>query len=400
MLVFEFKIKAHKHQYSAIDEAIRIGQFIRNKCLRFWMDANQEDKVNRNKLNKYTKVLSDSEEYPFVHKLNSMARQASAERAWASISRFYDNSKQKKPGKKGYPKFKKFSRSVEYKTCGWKLSDDRKYLSITDSTGIGKLKLVGSRDLHFYQKNQIKRVRLVRRADGYYAQFCIDITRVENSDSTGHYLGIDVGLESFYTDSTGKKVENPRFLRKSEKRLKKLQRKLSQCKKGSTNRRKAQAKLSRQHLKVSRQRKDFVIKTARYVAMSNDIVVIENLNIKGLVKTKLAKSINDASWSMFREWLEYFCQIFDRKLIAVNPNYTSQDCSNCGQRVKKSLSTRTHICSCGARLDRDHNAAINILNKGLDSVGHTQIAQEYWVNASGQMSLFYIDENHYSKFAG
>ncbi len=394
MLVFEFKIKAHKHQYSAIDEAIRIGQFIRNKCLRLWMDANKEDKINRNKLNKYTKILSDSEEYPFVHKLNSMARQASAERAWFSISRFYDNCKQKKPGKKGYPKFKKFSRSVEYKTCGWKLSDDRKYLSITDSTGIGKLKLVGSRDLHFYQKDQIKRVRLVRRADGYYAQFCIDITRVENSDSTGNYLGIDVGLESFYTDSTGKKVENPRFLRKSEKKLKKLQRKLSKCKKGSKNRRKAQAKLARKHLKISRQRKDFVIKTARCVAMSNDIVVIENLNIKGLVRAKLAKSINDASWSMFREWLEYFCQIFDRKLIAVNPNYTSQDCSNCGKRVKKSLSTRTHICSCGARLDRGHaprvrlhhNAGINILNKGLDSVGHTQIAQEYWVNASGQMS--------------
>lgn len=400
MLVFEFKIKAHKYQYSAIDEAIRIGQFIRNKCLRLWMDANKEDKINRNKLNKYTKVLSDSPEYPFVHKLNSMARQASAERAWASISRFYDNCKQNKPGKKGYPKFKKFSRSVEYKTCGWKLSDDRKYLIITDSTGIGQLKLVGSRDLHFYQKNQIKRVRLVRRADGYYAQFCIDITRIENSNSTGNYLGIDVGLESFYTDSTGKKIENPRFLRKSEKKLKKLQRKLSKCQKGSKNRRKAQSKLARQHLKVSRQRKDFVIKTARCVAMSNDIVVIENLNIKGLVRTRLAKSINDASWSMFREWLEYFCQLFDRKLIAVNPNYTSQDCSNCGQIVKKSLSTRTHICSCGARLCRDHNAGINILNKGLDSVGHTRITHEYWVNASGQMSLFCIDENHYSKFAG
>ncbi|MDJ0659608.1 MAG: transposase [Crocosphaera sp.] len=386
MLVFEFKIKAQKYQYLAIDEAMRIGQFVRNKCLRLWMDANKEDQINRNKLNKYTKVLSDSEEYPFVHKLNSMARQASAERAWASISRFYDNCKQKKPGKKGYPKFKKFSRSVEYKTCGWKLSNDRKYLSITDSTGIGKLKLVGSRDLHFYQKNQIKRVRLVRRADGYYAQFCIEITRIENSNSTGNYLGIDLGLESFYTDSTGKKVENPRFLRKSEKKLKKLQRKLSKCKKGSTNRRKAQARLARQHLKVSRQRKDFVVKTARCVAMSNDIVVIENLNIKGLVRTKLAKSINDASWSMFRDWLEYFCKVFDRKLIAVNPNYTSQDCSNCGQRIKKSLSTRTHICSCGARLDRDHNAGINILNKGIDSVGHTQIAQEYWVNASGQMS--------------
>jgi putative transposase len=124
MLVFEFKVKATVKQQQAIDEAIRIGQFIRNKCLKLWMDSSPEDKVNGMTLNKYTKVLADDFNYPWVCTLNSMARQASVQRAWFSISRFYNNCKKSIPGKKGYPKFKKFSRSVEYKTCGWKLSED------------------------------------------------------------------------------------------------------------------------------------------------------------------------------------------------------------------------------------------------------------------------------------
>ena len=134
------------------------------------------------------------------------------------------------------------------------------------------------------------------------------------------------------------------------------------------------------HLTVSRQRKDFVVKTARALCTSNDVIVLENLNVRGLVKNhNLAKSISDASWSLFREWLEYFSKVFNRQVIAVNPAYTSQDCSNCGKRVKKSLSTRTHQCSCGASFCRDHNAAINILIKG--TVGHTVTSPQYGVNA-------------------
>lgn len=401
MLVYEFKAKASKAQLRAIDEAIRICQFIRNKCLRYWLDAPREEKVDRYALNRYTKVLAEAPEYPFTAALNSMARQASAERAWAGISRFYDNCKKKVKGKKGFPKFKKNCRSVEYKTSGWKLSDDRKYLTITDKTGIGRLKLVGTRNLHFYHQSQIKRIRLIKRADGYYAQFCIDVERRESVEQTNKQIGLDVGLNHFYTDSDGVQVNNPRFLRKSERRLKRLQRRLSKCTKGSQNRKKAQQRLGRQHLKVSRQRKDFAVKLARCVMKSNDFVAIEDLNVRGLVKNhKLAKSISDAGWTIFREWLEYFANLFGRELVAINPSFTSQDCSCCGARVKKSLSTRTHVCSCGAVLDRDWNAAINILIKALDSVGHTRISQEYWVNASGQLALWCIDENQYSKASG
>lgn len=397
MLTIEFKVKANKSQELAIDNAIRIGQFIRNKCLRYWLDSSKEDKINGFALNRYSTVIS--REFDFVGKiLHSNARQASAERAWFSISRFFDNCKKKVSGKKGFPKFKKNSRSIEYKVGGWKLNTYRTQISFTDKTGIGTLKLIGSKknmDFQFLHISCIKRVRIVKRADGYYVQFCSNTSHTEDCTPTGNAIGIDVGIESFYTDSNGEKVSNPKFLRKSELKLKRLQRLVSRKKKGSSNRRKAINKLGRKHLTISRQRKDFVVKTARALCMSNDIIVVENLNVKGLIKNhNLAKSIADASWSMFGNWLDYYGKIFNREIIRVNPAYTSQDCSNCGNRVKKSLSTRTHTCSCGLKLCRDENAAINILNKGIlnsNTVGHTGI------NASGENNLLLNNESLLAK---
>jgi len=133
----------------------------------------------------------------------------SAERAWSSIFRFYDNCKKNVAGKKGYPQFQKDCRSVEYKTSGWKLADDRKSINFTDKKGIGRLKLKGTRDLHFYQISKIKRVRLVKRADGVYVQFCVDVDRKENTEPSGTTIGLDVGLKEYYTDSNGTTVENP-----------------------------------------------------------------------------------------------------------------------------------------------------------------------------------------------
>ena len=192
----------------------------------------------------------------------SSARQASAERAIFAIQCFFANCKAKTPSKKGYPKFKKHTRSVEYKISGWLLSVDKRCLTFKDGFAAGKFKLVGSRDLHFYAPDEIKRIRVVRRADGYYAQLCINVERKEELIPTGKAIGIDVGLNHFYTDSDGETVANPRHLRKSEKALKRLQKRVSRKKKGSGNRKKAIDKLGRKHLKVSRQRKDFAIKTA------------------------------------------------------------------------------------------------------------------------------------------
>ena len=383
MIVLEAKLKGKTEQYSLIDEAIRTALFVRNKALRLWMDNTN---LSGYDLSKYCAVLA--KEFDFANRLNAQARQASAERAWSAIARFYKNCKNKIGGKKGYPQFKGCGRSLEYKQTGWKLSKDRKYLNLTDGFKIGRLKLVGSRDLNFYQIDQIKRVRLIKRADGHYVQFCIKADRAEQSETTGKVIGLDVGIKEFYTDSNGDSVPNPKFLRKAEKRIKRAQRLVSRKKKGSANRKKAIKVLGKRHLKVSRQRKDHAVKLARCVITSNDVVVYEDLKISNLLKNHcLAKSISDASWYQFKTWLEYFGRVFGKLTIPVNPAYTSQKCSNCGAIVKKTLSTRTHSCKCGCQLDRDHNAAINILQLGLkqNRVGHTQI------HACGEFDLCQVD---------
>jgi putative transposase len=248
MLVFEFKAYEKQNQFNAVDEAIRAAQFIRNSCLRYWMD---NKKVDRYDLNKYCAILA--RDFPFASELNSMARQSSAERAWSAISRFYENCKKGIPGKKGYPQFEKTCHSVEYKTSGWKLADDRKSINFIDKKGIGRLKLKGTRDLHFYQISQIKRVRLVKRADGVYVQFCVDVDRKENTEPSGTTIGLDMGLKEYYTDSNGVTVENPKFLRIGEKVLKRSVRRVSRKVRGSKNRAKARQILGKRHLKISRQ---------------------------------------------------------------------------------------------------------------------------------------------------
>ena len=384
MIVLETKLKGTIEQYGKLDEAIRTAQFVRNSCIRYWMDNRGVEKKD---LSALCAVLA--REFEWAKLLNSMARQASAERAWQSIARFYDNCKKRKPGKKGFPRFKKNTRSVEYKTSGWKLSDDRRSITFTDGFAAGMFEMWGTRDLNFYQISQIKRVRVVRRADGYYAQFCVDVEREIKHEYTGKIVGIDLGLEYFYTDSDGQTVQNPRKLRESEKRLKRLQRRVSKRKKGSKNRKKAINKIARQHLKVSRQRKDFAVKTAGALVASHDLIAYENLQVRNMVKNhKLAKSISDASWSMFIDWVEYNAHLHKIVTVAVPPQYTSQDCSGCGERVKKTLSQRTHQClKCGLRMHRDHNAAQNILVKGLEVLGVK-------LNTDGQSEVKACGENH------
>jgi putative transposase len=368
MLIFEYKLHGSKAHYQAIDEAIRITQFIRNKALRLWMDTRG---INGYDLNVACSQLA--KDYPFASKLNSQARQAAAERAWAAISRFYDNCKSHKPGKKGYPRFQHDTRSVEYKQTGWKLEPDGKHLTFTDGCGIGRLRLVGSPNqcIEAFPTKQIKRVRLLRRADGYYCQFALEAQRRREHVPTGKQAGIDMGLKEFLTDSEGNTVANPRHLRKAEKRLKKLHRRLSRKQKKSSNRQKARKTLAKAYLKVQRQREDFARKTASTLVTSHDFIAYEHLKIRNLVKNrKLAKSISDASWGRFLSWLIYYGQVHNIPVRAVEPAFTSQDCSACGTRVKKALSVRTHICSgCGLVLDRDHNAALNILAKALDRTG-------------------------------
>jgi len=395
MLIYEYKVDGTSVQFAAIDEAIRVVQFIRNKRLRLWMD---ERGISKNELQCYCAVLA--KEYPFATCLNSQARQAAADRAWFAISRFYENCKNKKPGKKGYPKFQHDNRSVEYKQTGWKLEPDGRHITFTDGCGIGRLRLVGNpgQQIEAFPTKQIKRVRIVRRADGYYVQFSIQAERKVEHISTGSVVGIDMGLKVFYADSKGNTVENPRYFRKAEKKLKRLHRRVSKKQKKSKNRKKARQKLAKAYLKVQRQREDFVRKTASTLVSSHDLIAYEDLKIRNMVKNHtLAKSIHDAAWGQFLDWVKSYGVMHGVAVVAVPPHYSSQDCSGCGERVQKTLSTRTHICSrCGLVLDRDENAAINILAKALEGTlgaqGNLRFAGKRFWTACLYSSLRVEDE--------
>ena len=409
MFILEYKLKGKPKQYQAIDEAIRTVQFVRNKCLRYWSDGN---KVEQKDIYKYVTQLR--KEFDFVKALNSTACQQACERTWTAILKFYSNckkrtarsevsselgrSKHKTPGKKGYPKYSKRTRSVEFKKSGWKLNRDTKRITFTDGKNIGELKLIGSRDLYYFQEWQIQRVRIVRRADGYFVQLMLkldprDIT--PQLEPTKNCIAIDVGLKYFYSDSNNNTVDYPKYYRKAEKRLKKLDRrksrKLKKGKKQSHNYIKASLRYAKGHLKVSRQREEFAKEKALRLIQSNDLIAYEDLKVKNLVRNKkLAKSINDAAWSQLRKWIEYFGVKYGRLTIAVPPHYTSQDCFNCGKRIQKSLSVRTHVCSCGYTADRDYMASLNILKKATQ--GHWGSWSED-LNAWGDSTTILVGSN-------
>ena len=235
---------------------------------------------------------------------------------------------------------------------------------------IGRLAVRWSRPL----EGTPKTVTISREVDGWYAGIsCADVP-VQPLPLTSQETGIDVGLKVFLIAADGKIVENPRHYRTAERQLARVQRRVSRRKKGSHRRRKAIALLKRKHQKVRRQRGDFHHKTALALLRTYDTIYLEDLRVRNLVRTaRLAKSISDAGWAAFRTILEGKAAYAGRQVIAVPPAYTSQDGSGCGERVPKSLSVRTHICpSCGLVMDRDENAALNILRAGQARQALTQ----------------------------
>lgn len=240
-----------------------------------------------------------------------------------------------------------------------------------------------------------KTVTISREADGWYA--CISCTHVPRQPLplTGVETGVDVGLTSFLALADGTFIENPRHYRKMEKALKRAQRRISRRKKGSHRRRKAVRLLARKHQKVARARRDFHHKTAlclvrQYDAIYHEAIQAKNLSARPLPKPDgkggylpngasqkagLNKSIHDAGWSQFLTILACKAAYAGKRVEAVPPAYTSQECSGCGEHVPKSLSVRTHVCpSCGLVLDRDTNAAVNILWAGQARQGASAVA--------------------------
>ena len=233
----------------------------------------------------------------------------------------------------------------------------------------GKLRLSKIGDVSIRQHRpvdgDIKTCTIRRIRHKWYACFSCEVGPELLSPSQ-EQVGLDVGLKTFASLSNGENVANPRFFRRDEKALAKAQRKLAKQVRGSRKRRKAKKVVSRIHERVRNRRHDFVHQTARKIVNRYGIIVVEKLNVKGMVKNHcLAKSISDASWSMFRNVLSQKAARAARVYAEINPAYTSQTCSGCGHIAKKSLSQRQHDCPiCGLRLDRDTNAAINILSVG------------------------------------
>ncbi|MBD0266632.1 MAG: IS200/IS605 family element transposase accessory protein TnpB, partial [Tolypothrix sp. Co-bin9] len=214
----------------------------------------------------------------------------------------------------------------------------------------------------------IKTVSITKKANGYYVILSLDdktIPTVKPDFKPENIVGIDVGLIDFYVACDNTRIAAPKHLRKAESKLRSLQRCVSRRRKGSNRRKKAIKKLGKQHKKVADTRKDFHFKIANNLLKKYDVVAVEKLNIKGLAKSRLAKSVNDAGWGQFISILTVKAENAGLKVIAVNPNGTSQKCSNCGQEVKKLLSQRIHNCpNCKVSLCRDLNASLNIKNRG------------------------------------
>ncbi|MCI0705836.1 MAG: transposase [Planctomycetia bacterium] len=293
-----------------------------------------------------------------VARVHSQVLQNVLKRVACAFDHFFRRVKQGQ--KPGYPRFRSRFRYDSFtfpQARGtFRLEGNRLHLS-----KIGKVKV------HLYRpvEGKIKTCTIKREADGWYAILAVEEPTPVGLPATGKSVGVDVGIESFATLSTGETIENPHYLREAERQLKTAQRCVSRRKRGSQRWRKAVHRLKRLHLKVKRQRADFHHKTARLLVSEFDTIAVEDLNISGLMKNRhLAKSISDAGWGQFIVALTRKAEEAGRVVVKVNPSYTSQDCSRCGARIRKSLAVRVHRCdACGLILHRDHNAALNIEQK-------------------------------------
>ena len=305
-------------------------------------------------------LKADKVNHPQVKEVHSQVAQEILFRVERAYNNFFCRVKAGK--KPGYPRYKG---SGQYKSLTFTQFGDG--LGATFKNSKLKLSKVGlvKIDLHREIYGTVKTCTVKREQSGkWYAILTVEEYPVLYSPNW-QSVGIDVGIKEFAVLSDGEKIANPRHLQKSERKLKTLQKSLSRKKKGSKNRTKARLKLARQHEKVRNQRKDFHHKVSSQLVWRYGTIVVEDLQIQNMVKNhNLAKSISDVGWGEFISMLSYKAESAGRVLEKVPPHGTTQKCSQCGNIVKKNLSVRIHICPhCGLVMDRDHNAAINILQK-------------------------------------
>lgn len=297
--------------------------------------------------------------------IHSQVKQNVSDRVHKAFSNFFRRVKDPKEKRKGFPRFKSIVKSITYPQSGFKFINNRR-LQVSK---IGSIPIV----LHRVPKGTIKTLTIkCNRARQWFASFACEVEKSgESHKFPKNSIGIDMGLETFATLSNAEQIDNPRWFRKSEHRLKQLQRQLSRKKIGSNNRRKHKFKLAKAHLKVSNQRDDFLHKESRKLAQRFGKIAFEKLNIKNMVKNHyLAKSINDAGWNKFIQFTTYKAVTCGGSVELVDARNTTKTCSKCGTKIDIPLSKREFLCpNCGFVCHRDVNAAINI----HDRVGHARI---------------------------
>ena len=343
-----FTLNTCRHLYND-SLAERIEQSKRNNLYEYWQLFPWGKPVWIGKYDQMKSLTRNKTEYQ--KQVYAQVLQDVLKRVDRSYKNFFDGA--------GYPRFQGRNRydSFTYPQIGFKIIDNKLKLS-----KIGLIKTIQHRTI----EGKIKTCTIKRDVDQWYATFACEIDNIP-LPPTNKSIGIDVGLNSLITTSTGEQIPPPKFLRKSEHQLKKAQRQLSRKKKGSSNRNKQRVEVAKIHRHIRNQRKDFNHKLSHQLIQSCDTIVFEKLQISNMVKNhNLAKSISDASWYQLITFTQYKAEYAGRNVELVDPRNTTQNCSGCGTKVPKDISVRTHQCpKCNLTLDRDHNAAINILNKAV-----------------------------------
>ena len=306
--------------------------------------------------------------FPYADQLFSQTAQSVVKQVDLAYQAFFRRLKAGER-KAGYPRFKGRNRfnSFEFKQFGVGAKLDGRKLKLY---GIGRVPIRWHRPI----EGDIKTARIVHSAGKWYACFTCEVPDTQPLPETGRVIGLDMGISALITTSDGDKVENPKFYRAGQTKLRVLQRKLARAKRCGKNRRKALRRVQRQHELVAHQRKDYLNKLVYALTLRYDGIAVEDLRIQNMVRNHhLSKSILDSGWYYFRERLTHKAANAGRQLAFVDPAYTSKTCSCCGAIFEHlTLSDRWVECDCGLSLDRDHNAAIAVLSRTgwVTSVSH------------------------------
>jgi len=379
LLNYKFEIYPSEKQKETLEKWLSICRHQYNSAL---LDKQSHYKKYNKSLSRYQlqkQLTQDKKIFPILKEIPSQPLQEVFFRLEKSFDKFFKRDAR-------YPKIKKYKdyNSITFTQFGTgtqttknkkmaktKIQPVRYAASFDDENNLflsklGAIKIIIHREL----EGKIKQVIIKRKGNRWFAIFSVERHVNPQIRVNNNATGIDVGIKKFAVLADGTEIENPKYLVKSEKKLKRQQRKLSRMKTGSHNWKKQLVKVQKIHTKVTNQRKDFLHKKSYRISNQYSIVIVEDLKIKNMVKNRhLAKSIHDAGWGTFKNMLNYKCERNGGKLVKVKPHYTSQNCSTCGQTVQKALSIRTHICKhCGTILDRDHNAAKNIEKAGLQQM--------------------------------